>query len=243
MSSRGSGRRKGPAISVPADLSLGLAQALQWSGFRPQSLAALSAGPFARQADEHVFIRQNPSGLAIAFVTPLDTEADLVRFIDHQGLKAWGYDLNQGNHADRTMVIDELRFVIIRDGAAITAELPWIGYVPHDGIWMDSDPRCAIPALGPDFTAPIYPCLGWVLLPSAIDEFGAAEQRSGFCTTEVPEGASANRATRNFSFVYDGYPRRTVTRRRIVTLVDPSRSPAEAVHIVQSALALTHGDP
>lgn len=240
MGSRRSGTRKGPTLCAPAELSLALRQALQGCGFRQQSLAALSSGPFAHR-DDDVFTRQDPAGFAIAFVARLDTEADLVRFIDHQGLKAWGYDLSQNQHAHQTMVIDELRIVITGDGAAISAELPWSGYARQDGIWLHCDSQCSIPALGPTFTAPIYPCLGWVLLPSAIDEFGAAEQRSGFCTTEVPEGASANHATRAFSFVYDGYPVRTVTRRRTVTLIDPSRPLAEALHLVDKAVAFTYG--
>jgi len=241
VGSRRSGTRKGPTVSAPVDLSLALARALQGCGFRQQSLAALSSGPFAPRADDGVFIRQDPSAFAIAFVTRVVTEADLVRFIDHQGLQAWGYDLNQNQHAHQTTVIDELRFVITGYGAAIGAELPWNGYAPQDGIWLHCDSQCSVPALGPGFTAPIYPCLGWVLLPSAIDEFGAAERRAGFCTTEVPEGASANHATRTFSFVYDGYPLRTVTRRRSVTLIDPSWSPAEAMPLVARAVAVTHG--
>ncbi|MCZ8315139.1 hypothetical protein [Phreatobacter sp.] len=243
MGSRRSGGRTGPAGSAPAELPLALGRALQGCGFRQQSLAALSSGPFAPRAGDSVFVRQDPSSFAIAFVTRVDSEADLVRFVDHQGLMAWGYDLNQDNHAHQTTLIDELRFVITRYGAAIRAELPWVGYVPQDGLWLHCDRHCPIPALGPAFTAPIYPCLGWVLLPSAIDEFGAAEQRTGFCTTEVPEGASANHATRTFSFVYDGYPQRIVTRRRIVTLIDPSRSPADGVRLVDMAVAVTYGDP
>lgn len=241
MGSRRSGTRKGPTVSATAELSLALARALKRCGFRQQGRAALSSGPFAPPADDDVFIRQDPSGFAIAFVTRLATEADLVRFIDHQGLKAWGYDLNLDQHAHRTMVIDELRFVITGYGVAISAELPWNGYAPQDGIWRHDDRHCSIPALGPAFTAPIYPCLGWVLLPTAINEFGAAEQKSGFCTTEVPEGAIANPATRGFSFVYDGYPLRTVTRRRTVTLIDPSLSPPEALHLADKAVAVTYG--
>ncbi|MDP2802559.1 MAG: hypothetical protein Q8O26_11815 [Phreatobacter sp.] len=242
MCSRRSGSRTGSTGAAPADLSLALGQALLWCGFRQQSIAALSSGPFARRSGDGVFIRQDPSVFAIAFVIRLDTEADLVGFIDHQGLQAWGYDLNHHNHAHQTEVVNELHFVITRDGVAISAELPWIGYAPQAGSWLQCDPECAIPALGPAFTAPIYPCLGWVLLPSAVDEFGAAEQRSGFCTTDVPEGASANHATRAFSFVYGGYPQRIVTRRRIVTLIDPARSPTDAAHLVQKALAFTYGD-
>jgi len=241
LGSRRSGSRTGPTGSAPAELSLALGQALQWSGFRPPSLAALSSGPFARQAGETIFIRLEPSVFAIAFVTLVDTEADLVRFIDHQGLTAWGYDLNHDNHAHQTEVVNELRFVITRDSAAIRAELPWMGYTPQDGSWLQFEPHCAIPALGPAFTAPIYPCLGWVLLPSAADEFGAAEQRLGFCTTEVPPGASANRATRGFFFVYDNYCQRAVTRRRIVMVIEPSHPPADAAQLVQKASALTYG--
>jgi hypothetical protein len=227
---------------VSADLSLTLGRALQGCGFRQLSQAAQSSGPFARQTGEDIFVRLEPSVFTIAFVSRLDTEADLVRFIDHQGLDAWGYDLNHDNHAHQTDVVNELRFVVTRHGAAISAELPWAGYALREGgCWLHCDPRCAIPALGPAFNAPIYPCLGWVLLPSAVDEFGAAEQRSGFCTTDVPAGASANRATRGFAFVYDHYLQRIVTRRRIVMVIDPSGSPADAAQLVRKAQALTYG--
>lgn len=241
MGARRSGGRKGSSGPASPELPLILARALQGCGFRPLSPAALSLGPFARQPGEDMFVRLEPSVFTIAFVTRVETEADLVRFLDHQGLNAWGYDLNHDNHAHETEVVNELRFVVTRDDAAIGAELPWTGYASRDGGWLHCDPRCAIPALGPAFNAPIYPCLGWVLLPSAIDEFGAAEQRSGFCTTDVPEGASANSATRGFSFVYDNYCQRAVTRRRIVMVIDPSGSPADAAQRVQKALALTYG--
>ncbi len=59
--------------------------------------------------------RSSPSPV----VTRVETEADLVRFLDHQGLNAWGYDLNHDNHAHETEVVNELRFVVTRDDAAI----------------------------------------------------------------------------------------------------------------------------
>ncbi len=166
MGSRRSGGRAGSAGSAPAELPLALGRALQGCGFRPLSLAAQASGPFARQTGEDVFMRLEPTVFSIAFVTRADTEADLVRFIDHQGLNAWGYDLNHDNHAHQTEVVNELRFVVTRDGAAIRAELPWSGYVSRHESWLHSDPHCPIPALGPAFTAPIYPCLGWVCCPA-----------------------------------------------------------------------------
>ncbi|MBY0363129.1 MAG: hypothetical protein K2X45_14590 [Phreatobacter sp.] len=224
-------------------MSLALAQALRWSGFRHQSPAALASGPFAVHANETVLVRLDPATYTIAFVTRLDIEADLVRFVDHQGLNAWGYDLNREGHADQTVVVNELRFVIARDDGVIATELHWHGYALEDGNWVHVDSQCTVPALGPGFTAPIYPCLGWVLLPGAIDAFGAAERRQGFCTTEVPAGAAANHATRSFSFVYDGYAQRRVIRRRIVTLVDPARPAAVARMLVGNALVPTYQDP
>jgi hypothetical protein len=237
--------RKGAKASPPARAALapGLEQALRWSGFRDLSLAERSAGPFAWPADETVFVRLDPAAYTIAFVTRLRDEADLVRFIDHQGPKVWGYDLNLNGHADRTAVVNELRFVVSRDEEAIRTELTWLGYALDEGRWLHVDRQCRVPAPGPAFTAPIYPCLGWVLLPGAADEFGAAEQRSGFCTTTVPAGSLANRATRGFSFVYEGYPERSIVRRRIVTVLDPARPPAEAPALVDAAMALTYGEP
>ncbi|KAF0136564.1 MAG: hypothetical protein FD152_976 [Xanthobacteraceae bacterium] len=227
---------------TPTALSVGMGQALQWSGFNPQGLVTTTSGPFPSRANEQGFVRLDLATYNAASVTTLESEADLVRFVDQQALNAWGYDLNQANHAHQTAAINELRFVISRDGQAIGTELKWLGYDLQDGSWVHLDRQCMVPALGPDFTAPIYPCLGWVLLPGAVDEFGAAEQRFGFCTTTVPTGALANHATRAFSFVYDRYPQRSVIRRRIVTPVDPAVPPGGARTLVEGALALTYGD-
>ncbi len=114
VGSRRSGGRAGSAGSAPAELPLALGRTLQGCGFRPLSLATQASGPFARQTGEDVFIRLEPTVFSIAFVTRADTEADLVRFIDHQGLNAWGYDLNHDNHAHQTEVVNELRFVVTR---------------------------------------------------------------------------------------------------------------------------------
>lgn len=223
-------------------LSVALGQALQWAGFRELSAAEAGGGPFARRANEHCFVRLDPATYSAGTVSVLSSEADLVRFVDHQDLNAWGYDLNLSGHADQTTVINELRFVISRDGEAISTELKWLGYALRENCWVHVDDHRMVPALGPDFTCPIYPCLGWVLLPGAVDEFGAAEQRFGFCTTAVPEGALANQASRGFSFVYDNYATRSVRRRRVVTLVDPARPPGDATWLVGNALALTYED-
>jgi hypothetical protein len=98
-----------------------------------------------------------------------------------------------------------------------------------------------VPDLGADFTAPIYPCLGWVPLPGQNGEFGVAEQVAGFCSTVIPAGAQAIRDTRGHVFIHGGYPQRSIMRQRIIVILDPARSQSELATLVESAIALTYG--
>lgn len=223
-------------------LAQGFEQTLRWSGFRPLTLAETSSGPFSRDEAERRFVRLDATTCNMAFVSGVESRAEVVRFLEHQEWNAWGYDLNLENRAHENSTINELRFVISNERDVVAAELRWLGYQLHGGSWMRSDPDCLVPSLGPDFGGEIFPCLGWVLMPGATSEFGPAEQRSGFCSTEVPAGASANQASRASRFIYDGYPQRAILRRRIITLIAPRTPPSKVAAIVEAALALTYGE-
>ncbi|MCU0885552.1 MAG: hypothetical protein MUC44_11530 [Beijerinckiaceae bacterium] len=213
-------------------------QALQWTGFRQLTPAEASAGPFARDAAERRLVRLDAAACTMAFVNTVDRAVDVVRFLEHQGLDVWGFDLNLENHADRTETVIELRFAISDDHGAIITELRWLGYRQQGLCWTRRDDDCVVPALGPAFDGEIFPCLGWVLAPDASSEFGPAEQRSGFSTRVVPPGATAIDDTRGYRFVHDGYRKRGITRLRIIALIAPSTPLARAGEIVAQAQML-----
>jgi hypothetical protein len=223
-------------------LANGFEQALGWTGFRRLTPAEASSGPFARDASESRSVRLDAAAYNIGVVSRIESPADVVRFLEHQELNAWGYDLNLEKRADEIATVNELRFAVLHEQKAVAAELRWFGYQQQGESWIRSDSDCLVPSLGPDFGGEIFPCLGWVLMPGATSEFGPAEQRFGFCTTDIPDGALSTRDSRAYHFVYDGYPQRTITRRRIITLVDPLKPPSDVAGIVERALALTYCD-
>ncbi len=166
-----------------------------------------------------------------------------MRFLEHQEWDSWGYDLNLGQRAHEMACIHEWRFAITGNAVALEPELEWLGYRRQGRSWLRVDSETRIPALGTGFAAPIYPCLGWVLMPGATSPFSAAEQRKGFCTTTPPDGAASQADVRGYVFVHGGYPERKVERRRIITIVDPAETIAGLPALVGSALALTSGEP
>jgi hypothetical protein len=220
----------------------GLQQALEWSGFRRLSAAEASAGPFAFDASTWPLARLDAAALNMAYVMRLESQEAIVRFLEIQQPDAWGYDLNLENHASHILTINELRFVITPEVDAITSELRWLGYGQQGHHWVASTSNCLVPALGSDFRGEIYPCLGWVLMAGASSEFGPAEQKAGFCTKMVPDGALFQPGNRNFQFVHEGYGQRAVTRRRIITFVDPEAQPIGFKAIVEAALVRTYGE-
>lgn len=220
----------------------GLQQALEWSGFRRLSAAEASAGPFALDAAAWPFARLDAAALNMAYVVRLESQEAIVRFLENQQPDAWGYDLNLENHASQILTISELRFLITPEEDAITSELRWLGYEQHGHHWVASTSNCLVPALGAGFRGEIYPCLGWVLMAGASSEFGLAEKKAGFCTKVVPTGAHSQPGNRSYQFVHDGYGQRAVTRRRIITFVDPEAQPFGFAAIVEAALARTYGE-
>jgi hypothetical protein len=218
-----------------------LEQALGWTGFRPLTTVEAASGPFTILAAEHRHVRLDAATCNMAFVSKLESQSDIVRFLDHCGSRAWGCDLNLQNHAHQTEVVNELHFLIATEASALIAELKWFGFEQHQQGFMHVQADCRVPDLGSGYAGEIFPCLGWVLMPGATSEFGPAEQRTGFCTSVVPAGAQANHASRAYQFVYGGYARRDILRRRIIRMIDP-RLVANPFMIVEDALSLTYGE-
>lgn len=223
-----------PALSA-------LEKALAWTGFRPLTMAEAASGPFTILAAEHRHIRLDAAACNMAFVSNLESQPEIVRFLDHCGSRAWGYDLNLQNHAHQTETVNEFHFLIASETSALITELKWLGFEQRTQGCMHVEPDCRVPDLGPDYSGEIFPCLGWVLMPGAISEFGPAEQRQGFCTCRVPTGAQSNHASRAYQFVYDGYAQREILRRRIVKIIDPTLA-ANPFMIVEEALSLVYGE-
>lgn len=215
-------------------------QALCWTGFRPLSPAEASSGPLAQNAAQTGYVRLDANTYNCAFILDLKSEVDAIQFMEQLGLATWGYDLNLEGHAAQTELVNEAHFVLLDEHGSMLEELPRLGFRQHAGSWLRVDRDCLVPDLGPDFRGEIFPCLGWVLLPDTTSEFGPAEQRSGFCTKDVPKGAVASRDVRGYRFVHDGYPQRVIARRRIIKLIAPGTSSSDARAIVESALAQTY---
>lgn len=232
----------GPAVNR-AMLVLGsLERALQWTGFRPLSAAEAASGPFAPVTNERRHVRLDAATCNMAFVSQLESPADLVQFLDLCGSNAWGYDLNLQNHADQTETVNEFRFVIAEDAGSLAAELEWLGYRHQEQGRMHVQPDCRVPDLGPDYGGEIFPCLGWVPVPGASSEFTPAEQRQGFCSRIVPIGAESVPDVRGYHFVHGGYAQRSILRRRIIKIMDP-RLVINPFELVEGALALAYGAP
>lgn len=217
-----------------------LERALQWTGFRPLTAAEIASGPFAPVAGERRHVRLDAAACNMAFVSQLESPADVVRFLDHCGSNAWGYDFNLQNHADQSRIVNEFRFVIAGETDGLAAELEWLGYRHQEQGWMHVQPDCRVPKLGPDYRGEIFPCLSWVPVPGASSEFTSAEQRPGFCSRSVPLGAVSVPDVRGYHFVHGGYAQRSILRRRIIRIMDP-RHVINPFEWVEGALALAYG--
>lgn len=219
----------------------GLDQALTWVGFRALTPAEASSGPFAQQRDNKRYIRFEPAAYLIAFVTEIESDVSKIRFLEHIEHSAWGYDLNLGQRASSTDSVQEFWFVVTSDVQSATEELRWLGYRPEGSFWIRSDASCSVPALDPGYEGEIFPCLGWVPDPDGTSEFAHADQRSGFCSKVVPDGAQFVRDVRGYQFVYAGYQQRMIPRRRIIAFIEPQKRNIDASAIVGKALMHSYG--
>lgn len=215
-------------------------QALGWAGFRQLLPTESSAGPFIRQGGEQRFVRLDPTTRNTAFVIHLDHAPDVLSLMEQQD---WGmpvYDINIEHRAHDIESLNEFRFLYVREQGKFFTELGWRGYHQNGSFWTKIEPCFEIPAPGADYAGEIFPCLGWVPLPTATSEFHPAEQRIGFCSKVVPVGATSVRDVRGYDFIYDDFPRRAVLRRQIIALIDPEIR-FDAKEIVDDALALSYG--
>jgi hypothetical protein len=220
-----------------------LGKRLQWAGFRALTQAELASGPTQRRAGGLHHVRLAPGVYNAAIIAPLGSQADVAQFLDHEAAKGWGYDLNLERHANRTETINEIRFAISEQLDPISAELGRCGHSMSGRSLWRADADCLVPALGEDYGGEIHPCFGWVLLPGATSEFAPAEQRFGFSTRDVPEGALTSLEGRGYRFVHGGYPHRAVLRRRIVVPLDPRTATDELSAALSDALSIAYGAP
>lgn len=222
-------------------MPIALGRALGWTGFRPLTMAEAASGPFTMPEAEHRHVRLDAAACNMAFVSRLESQAEIVSFLELCGSRTWGYDLNLQNHAHQAEAVNEFHFVIAAEASMLVTELAWLGFQqkPQGHVHVQAD--CKVPDLGPGYSGEIFPCLGWVLTPGATSEFGPAEQRPGFCSREVPDGARASRDVRGYHFISGGYAQRDILRRRIIRIIDP-RLVANPFIMVESALALAYDE-
>jgi len=217
-------------------------QALERAGFSAMTPAEANAGPFARRSWETGYVWLEPFTYSVAFVTaPHDYTATLA-MLEPLSPAVWGYDLNLRQHAAKTELVREFRFVAMTEIDQASEELRWLGYRQQGAFWVRHDATCTVPALAPDHAGEIFPCLGWVPVPSAISAFDPAEQRPGFCSRIIPPGGDSVPDVRGYHFIYGGYPVKHIARRRIVALLDPSRPDADLPMLVAEAVTLGYGD-
>lgn len=219
-----------------------LEQALERAGFSAMTPAEANAGPFARLPGETGFVWLEPFTYTVAFVTaPLDHEA-ILAVLELSGPAVWGYDLNLRQHAAKTELVKEFRFVVTTEIDQAGEELRWLGYRQQGAFWVRHDAACTVPALAPDHAGEIFPCLGWVPVPGATSAFDPAEQRPGFCSRNIPPGAQSVPDVRGYHFIYGGYPMKRIARRRIIALPDPPRHDADLPTLVAEAMTLGYGE-
>lgn len=219
-----------------------LEQTLQRMGFGAMTPAEANAGPFARLPGETRFVWLEPFTYSIAFVTAPHDHRAILAVLEPLDAAVWGYDLNLRQHAASTERVKEFRFVVTTEIDQAREELRWLGYREQGAFWVRHDAACTVPALAPDHAGEIFPCLGWVPFPGATSAFDPAEQRPGFCSRIIPPGAQSVPDVRGYHFIHGGYPVKRIARRRIVSLLDPSRPDGDLPTLVADALTLGYGE-
>lgn len=219
-----------------------LEQALQRVGFGAMTPVEAAAGPFARRPGETAYLWLEPFTYSVAFVTAPHDHTAILAMLEPLTPTVGGYDLNLRQHAAKTELVKEFRFVVTTEIDPAGEELRWLGYRQQGAFWVRHDAACTVPALAPNHAGEIFPCLGWVPLPAAASAFDPAEQRPGFCSRIIPPGAQSVPDVRGYHFIYGGYPVKRIARRRIIALLDPSRHDADFPTLVAEALTLGYGE-